>query len=81
MLTSVYLHWTTKIVWPTLITCFYQYSNFSMNTDKLSFFDGGYPFCKREVDFLQSGNKEEKIKFIDNNISDLCLDQWKWNYI
>ncbi len=45
-----------------------------MNTAKLTiFFDGACPFCKREVDFLKSRNKEEKIKFIDINSSDLSL--------
>tara|TARA_B100000214_G_C23949156_1_gene619527 strand:- start:1172 stop:1573 length:402 start_codon:yes stop_codon:yes gene_type:complete len=37
-----------------------------MNTTKLTiFFDGGCPLCKREIDFLQSRNKKEYLRFID----------------
>ena len=46
-----------------------------MNKAKLTiFFDGGCPLCQREVDFLQSRNKEAKLKFIDINNSDLSLE-------
>ena len=46
-----------------------------MNTVKLTiFFDGDCPLCKREVDFLQSKNKEGSLKFIDINRSDFSLD-------
>ena len=46
-----------------------------MNTPKLTiFFDGGYPLCKREVDFLQSKNKKGSLRFIDINTSDFSSD-------
>lgn len=46
-----------------------------MNKVKLTiFFDGGCPLCKREVDFLQSRNQKEYLKFIDINSSDFSLD-------
>ena len=46
-----------------------------MNTAKLTiFFDGGCPLCKREVDFLQSRNQMESLRFIDINSSDFSLD-------
>ena len=46
-----------------------------MNKVKLTiFFDGGCPLCKREVDFLQSRNQKEYLKFIDINNSDFSLD-------
>tara|TARA_B100000579_G_C22701778_1_gene790128 strand:- start:232 stop:633 length:402 start_codon:yes stop_codon:yes gene_type:complete len=46
-----------------------------MNKSKLIiFFDGGCPLCQREIDFLQSRNKEEKLKFIDINSSDLSFE-------
>ena len=46
-----------------------------MNTVKLTiFFDGGCPLCKREVDFLQSKNQKESLRFIDINSSDFSLD-------
>ena len=42
-----------------------------MNTAKLTiFFDGECPLCKREVDFLQSRNKNKYLKFIDINGQD-----------
>ncbi|WP_257473389.1 DUF393 domain-containing protein [Prochlorococcus marinus] len=46
-----------------------------MNTVKLTiFFDGECPFCKREVDFLQSRNNKGYLNFIDINSSDFLLD-------
>ena len=46
-----------------------------MNTVKLTIlFDGGCPLCKREVEFLQSRNKKEYLKFIDINRSDFSSD-------
>ena len=46
-----------------------------MNTVKLTiFFDGGCPLCKREIDFLQSRNQKESLRFIDINSSDFSLD-------
>ena len=46
-----------------------------MNLVKLTiFFDGGCPLCKREVDFLQSKNKNGYLSFIDINSSDFSLD-------
>ncbi len=46
-----------------------------MNTAKLTiFFDGGCPLCRREVDFLQSRNKEGYLRFIDINRLDLSLE-------
>jgi len=45
-----------------------------MNTVKLTiFFDGGCPLCKREVDFLQSKNKNRILSFVDINSSDSFL--------
>ena len=46
-----------------------------MNTVKLTiFFDGGCPFCKREVDYLQSRNQKGYLSFIDINSSNFSLD-------
>tara|TARA_Y100001968_G_C19368639_1_gene723916 strand:+ start:423 stop:824 length:402 start_codon:yes stop_codon:yes gene_type:complete len=46
-----------------------------MNTAKLTiFFDGGCPLCKREVDFLQSRNQMNYLKFVDINSSDFARD-------
>ena len=46
-----------------------------MNLVKLTiFFDGGCPFCKREVDFLQSKNKKGYLSFIDINSSEFSLE-------
>ncbi len=46
-----------------------------MNTVKLTiFFDGGCPFCKREVDFLHSRNQKGYLTFIDINNLDFSLD-------
>ena len=46
-----------------------------MTSAKLTiFFDGGCPLCKREVDFLQSKNKDEKLEFIDINCWDLFIE-------
>ena len=46
-----------------------------MNKVKLTIFsDGWCPWCKREVDFLQSRNQKEYLGFIDINSSDFSLD-------
>ena len=46
-----------------------------MDTVKLTiFFDGGCPLCKREVDFLQSRNKNGSLHFIEINSSDFSLE-------
>ena len=46
-----------------------------MNTFKLTiYFDGGCPFCKREVDFLQSRNQKQYLRFIDINSPDFSSD-------
>ncbi len=46
-----------------------------MSTVKLTiFFDGGCPLCRREVDFLQSKNQKEYLKFIDINSSEFFLE-------
>ena len=46
-----------------------------MNQIKLTiFFDGGCPFCKREIDFLKSRNEKGCLKFIDINRLDLSLE-------
>ncbi len=75
MLTSVYLHRKTKIVFPSWIKDCYEDLIFLMNTTKLTiFFDGCCPLCKREVDFLQSKNQEATLKFIDINTPGLSLE-------
>ena len=46
-----------------------------MDSTKLTiFFDGDCPLCKREVDFLQSRNTKNYLKFIDINGSDFGLE-------
>ena len=52
-----------------------MYLDCVMNQTKLTiFFDGECPLCKREVDFLQSRNKNNYLKFIDINCSDSKLE-------
>ena len=75
MLSSVYLHWKTKIAIPTLIEGFSEYLNFFMNTAKWTIlFDWGFPLCQRELDFLESRNQEATLKFLDINNPDLSLE-------
>ena len=52
-----------------------------MNKAKLTiFFDGGCPLCKREIDFLQSRNQKEYLRFIDiNNCEEIASFKPKHN--
>ena len=46
-----------------------------MNEAKFTIFiDGGCPFFRREVDFLQPKNQKGHLEFIDINISDLSFE-------
>ena len=45
------------------------------NTQLTIFFDGGCPLCNREVDFLQSRNKNGYLKFVDIDSLDFSKNQ------
>ena len=74
MLSSVYLHWKTKIVLPSLIKGLPKYLNFYEYSQVDYSFWWSCPLCQREIGFLKSRNQEANLKFIDINSPDLSSE-------